>query len=307
MIRNHFGSSPEPVPCTFAAAVDDGERLAVLLPTPEEDGGFERHPFGLGAILTWARERPRAIEVVAPVDQAPALARHAEGFAHVSVSVIDQTALATAAPAPLPSVPLLSPAAEAHRGLFESVGAVPVDDFGHLVAEVVGLEIGRVDGVTGQLSVGVGTTDRELHAYVHVDIPAEQSLRRAAELVRSIRRSGAPGHPLNRRGRQRWLRAIAHAEPALVDADRLELLPPLGPRLLQLGPEPAAAWDPGARSLFVFSAGVDLEAVPVATDYRRRHRADRTVLVIPERDALPAIRAMSDCAGIEIRAMAVPF
>lgn len=307
VIRNHFGSSPQPAPCTFAAAVDDGERLAVLLPVPEQDDGLERRPFGLGAILAWAGGRERPIEIVAPVDQAPVLARHAEDFGHVSVSVLDQTALARAAPAPLPRVPLLSPAAEAHRSLFESVGAVAVDDFGHLVAEVVGLEIGRVDGVTGQLSVGVGTADRELNARVHGDVPAEQSLRRAAELVKSIRRPGAPGHPLNRRGRQRWLRAIAHSEPTLVGAARVELLPPLGPRFLQLGPEPAAAWDPDARSVFVFSAGVDLEAVPVATDYRRRHGAERTVLVVPERDALPAIRTMAGSAGIEIHTMAVPF
>ncbi len=35
----------------------------------------------------------------------------------------------------------------------------------------------------------------------------------------------------------------AYADPAVLDSGPLEMLPPLGERLLQLGPEPCAAID----------------------------------------------------------------
>jgi hypothetical protein len=182
-----------------------------------------------------------------------------------------------------------------------------VDDFGCLVAEVEGLEIGRASGDDGDLEIGIGTADRELHGYVHTDSDPADSLRRAAALIRSIRRPGAPGHPLNRRGRQRWLRSLAHLDPRVVGADELAPLPPLARRMLQLGPEPAAGLDRSSSTLYVFSVGIDPELVPEATDYRRRHRPARTVVVTTVGDRFGATMDLASGVGIGSMTMNAPW
>ncbi|NNF52936.1 MAG: hypothetical protein HKN03_00690 [Acidimicrobiales bacterium] len=235
------------------------------------------------------------------------MARQAQSFEGISVWTLEQTSIEPVEAEPLPEVPPIGSPAEAHRALFESVGADVVDDFGRLVAEVRGLEIARSDAITGQLEIGVGTADRELHGYVHSGTDPSEFLAKAADFARSIRSSGAPGHPLNRQGRQRWLRSAAFHDPSLLNAGILEMLPPLDSRVLQLGPEPAAAIDRSTNTLYVFVAGVDPEAVPVASDYQLRHTPAATVIVTTELDRFPATEEIAASVGIRTRALPSPW
>ena len=287
--------------------MSDGERLAILLPERADDDGSDLRVFGLGSVLIWARRNPLPVVVVAPRFTAGALARQAQSFEGISVWALEQTSIELVAAEPLASVPDIGSAAEAHRALFESAGADVVDDFGRLVAEVRGLEIARSDAVTGQLEIGVGTADRELHGYVHSGTDPSEFLAKAAEFARSIRSFGAPGHPLNRQGRQRWLRSSAFHDPSLLGVVDLEMLPPLDSRILQLGPEPAAAIDRSTNTVYVFVAGVDPEAVPVATDYQRRHNPAATVIVTTEQDRFPATEEIATSVGIRMQTLPSPW
>ena len=293
--------------CGFAAAVADSERVAILLPDKSDDDGVDVREFGLGSVLIWGRNQTLPIVVVAPSDRAATLARQAEAFPQLSVAVLDGTTLADVVAAELPAIPILSEAARARTDMFEAVGALAVDDFGRLIAEVEGLEIARSEAETGDLAIGVGTADRELHGYVHSHQDSLVSLQNAADTVREVRQQGAAGHPLNRRARQRWLRWSVYANPPAVGASRLEMLPPLDERVLQLGPEPCAALDPDTNTLYVFSAGIDPEVVPSATDYRRRHNPARTVIVTSEPDAFPVTEQIAGSAGIELATVPAPY
>ncbi len=284
----------------------DEDRCAILLPDRSEDDGNDVRQFGVGSVLIWARNETRPIVVVVPEDRAGELARQAQDFETISVWMLDGTTVTEAAVSPLASIPALSEAALGRAELFESVGASAVDDFGRLVAEVEGLEIARADD-DGQIQVGVGTADRELHGYVHTHVDPAESLEKAATMVRSVRAMGAASHPLNRRARQRWLRSVAFQQPSLLGAEVLTLLAPLGERILQLGPEPAAALDPSTNVLYVFSAGIDPDVVPIATDYRRRHQPDRTVIVTSHRDRFPATESIAAMVGIETLTMDAPY
>ncbi len=306
VLRNRFGFEPEPVSCGFAAAAGNAERVGVLLPQRSDDVGNDERDFGLGSVLIWARRETREIVVIAPSDRAGTLARQATHFPGVNIYTIEGTTLAETTPEELDPIPELTDAALGRADLIRSVGARPVDDFGYLIAEMHGLEIARVDR-DGTMQIGVGTADRELHGYVHVNTDPAESLRRAAEMVSAVRARGASSHPLNRRARQRWLRSALADNPSVVGAERLDLLPPLGERVLQLGPEPAASLDSTANTVYVFSAGIDPDVVPLATDYRRRHDPERTVIVTSHRDAFPATASIAAAAGIEIVAVDAPY
>ena len=124
----------------------DADRVAILLPAKTDDDGADVREFGLGSVLIWGRRESLPIVVVAPADRAGLLTRQAVAFEQLSVVVLDGTSLADVDSAELPKVPELGAEALARTELFESVGAVPIDDFGRLVAEVQGLEIARADG-----------------------------------------------------------------------------------------------------------------------------------------------------------------
>jgi hypothetical protein len=280
--------------------------VAILLPERSDDDGSDVRDFGLGSVLLWGRSQSLPIEVIAPAHRAPELARRAAGFDRIAVWTLDGTSIVEAQPLPLPEVPGLSAATLQHTELFQSVGALAVDDFGRLIAEVEGLEIARVDS-SGDLSIGVGAADRELHGYVHGHQDVAVSLNKAAVAVRSIRRQGPAGHPLNRRARQRWLRWSAYADPSALDAGSLEMLPPLGERLLQLGPEPCAAIDPETDTVYVFSSGIDPDVVPVATDYRLRHSPGHTVIVTSVADVFHATAEIALMVGIETTTIPAPY
>ncbi len=283
----------------------------------------------LGPALIWA-ERNEIAEldlVTDNADDAAGLARRAEAFVTTELPIrvwsVSATELAPAVPAPIATVPVLSPEEWAFAAIMSEAGARPVDDHGRLVAETAGLEVGRVriaedhEENAGQavLDVGVGQADRELHQLVHTNMDADTALRRAIAAVVAHRQPGASPHPLNRMARERWLRAIVLETPSLVGADELRALPPLRPRATVLGDVPCAAMGPTSGdtaappTIVVCSTGVDLDLVPEAADYRQREDPTaRLVLVIPERDRYPvAERLVSRLTNAELISTAVPW
>jgi hypothetical protein len=193
-----------------------------------------------------------------------------------------------------------------------AAGAEPVVEHGVLRGEVLGLEVARVvvDGEGAYIEVGVGKHDRHAQRLVHGDEPTADALARAVATVAAHRRSDAPRHPLNRLAPERWLRARVVAEPALVGAAHLAPVPSPVDRddLRQPAPAPAAGSDVEGRPLLIVcSTGVDVDLVPVAVDARLADGRDpRLVLVVPERDDHPLLRALAAALREPAEVMTVP-
>ncbi len=201
-----------------------------------------------------------------------------------------------AQPGPVAVPPVLPAAYWALAGLITEAGARPIDDNGQLVAEVAGLEVGRVvvppslDGdAAPTIEVGVGQADRELSTLVHTGDDVNTGLRRVvAAVVQHRRGHGDSHHPLSRLARERWLRALVLDRPELVDAAELSPLVPLRPRQGLVRAEPSAAAGTlrsGQPVVVVAMVGIDLDLIPEAADYRARWNPEAAiVLVLPERD-----------------------
>ncbi|MGF1596438.1 MAG: hypothetical protein ACFCVK_05835 [Acidimicrobiales bacterium] len=248
----------------------------------------------LGPALRWAASRgaPR-LELLA-LAAAGDLARRAALLASgpgpiVTVWRVEGAEVSPARPAPVATPPVLPAAHWALAGVMTEAGARPVDDHGLLVAEVAGLEVGRVvEGDHGPtIDVGVGQADRELSQLIHHDDDPGQGLRRVIGAVAAHRRSGSH-HPLTRLARQRWLRSVVVDDPSLVGAERLDPLVPLRPRRHLDPRQPSAAAGhraDGTPLVVVAAAGIDLDLVPEAADYRQRWNPEaELLLVMPERD-----------------------
>lgn len=264
----------------------------------------DRAERSLGPALLWARRHGVARLAVLVDDSAEegtagVLARRAGLFADPPVVLaVAGSAAHVAVPARPMVFPELDPAVAAMAERIRAAGADPVPDDGTLVAEVNGLEVARVevDADGPWLDVGVGRNDRLAHRMLHGGHP-EPALARVVAEVAAHRRPGAPGHPLNRMARERWLRHEVIARPSLVGARRLTALPsPLRRRDLR-DPVPAPAHgddDEGRPIVVVCSTGVDPDLVPVAADVRLAVAPDaRLVLVVPEGDAHPATWALA--------------
>lgn len=251
---------------------------------------------GLGGLLRWAlASGADRLTVVAESGVAPGLARRASLLDYdIAVWSADGAEVEPAGAEPAPTPP---PIPEPHRRfvpVITETGARAIDDHGMLVAEVAGLEVGRVvDGDSGEpeLAVGVGQADRELQQYIHGHLDDDTNLRRAIAAVVRDRHPGTAAHPLTRVARQRWLRSTLMDDPSPLGLDRLEPVVPLRPRETVLGEEPAAA--EGNGTIVVCSVGVDLDLVPEAADYRNRDNPEADlVLVLPERDRELAVGAL---------------
>jgi hypothetical protein len=201
--------------------------------------------------------------------------------------------------------------------VISEAGARPVNDRGVLVAEVAGLEVGRVvDGPTGPtIDVGVGQADRELNLLVHGAGDPGAELRRVVAAVAEYR-SPRSHHPLSRLARERWLRSWLLDDPSRIDGAELEPLPPLRPRSGLLAAEPVAAAGRlrSGRSLVVVAmVGIDLDLVPEAADHRASHCAEagdpdaRLVIVVPERDHGPATALAYLVDDIDVIAVEPPW
>jgi hypothetical protein len=177
----------------------------------------------------------------------------------------------------------------------EAAGAEVVIEEGVVRAEVLGLEVaraGRDDDGHPRIEIGVGRHDRYAHALL-----GTTDLAAIVAQVRAGRRDGLPLSPANQLAPERWLRAVAIADPALVGTTHLELLPsPVRrPDLRRRAPAPAAGVDlDGQAIVVVFSVGVDPELVPAASDARQAVGGERRlVLAVPEGDDLPVMRRLA--------------
>lgn len=197
-------------------------------------------------------------------------------------------------------------------GVIAGSGATPVDDYGLLVAEVSGLEIGRVVdfGQGPIIEVGVGEADREMAHAVHSDASPAEGLSRVMSSVLVHRRAGSH-HPLARIGRERWLRSTLIDDPGIIGAAELVALPPLVPRdgLNLASPAAAAGSDSSGQPIVVVSMiGIDLDLLPEAADYRERHKPDaRLVVTVPERDLAISSRLITGLHNAEVQAIPEPW
>lgn len=290
---DHVGR-PMPEPTEFApgAALLDGDTAWVLL---------DRRPAErLGAALAWAlRSGATRLDLVAD-EGAGILARRAAEFdlpisvwqpAGRSLIPVDAAPLSPSDPAPDHH--------EALRPLIVEGGADPIVEHGVLTGEVRGLEVCRVvdDDTTGatRLEVGVGEHDREAFQMLHGDVPAVESLARIVETVARHRDVGAPQHPLNRLGAERFVRWRITDNPTLVGLDSVRPVAPPVPRTNLKDPVPCVALGdgPDGSRVVVCSSGVDLDLVPFAADAATAHEGD-LLLVLPGRDR---VRAVDELAG----------
>ncbi len=264
----------------------------------------EDDPRAVGKALHWAGSKALAHVTILAEGWAGDLARRSELMSDPGASgVVDGPSIAVLAVVgstiePAVATPPVEPPPVpdeqwALAGIITETGARAIDDHGRLVAEVAGLEIGRVvdgpgDGLGPTIDVGVGQADRELTQLVHRDAQPGDGLRRVMATVAEHRRAGSH-HPLTRVGRERWIRSMLLDDPALVGAAELEPIVPLRPRagLNVTEPAPAAGTRiDGGPIVVVTMVGIDLDLVPEAADYRHRHDPEaEVVIVVPERDA----------------------
>lgn len=294
LVRDHLGVDEVPEASEFApgAALTVGDHAWVLL--DDQPGGR------LGAALLWAmRNGASDLHVVAEADTGR-LARRAAGFeVPIEVWHADGRSLLPAVAEPLPEPPPVPDHHESFRRLIVDGGAEPSVEHGVLVGEVRGLEVCRVvdDPHTGttRLEVGVGAHDREAFQMLHGDVPAVESLARIVETVARHRDVGAPQHPLNRLGAERFVRWRITDDPTLVGLDSVRPVAPPVPRTNLKDPVPCVALGdgPDGPRVVVCSSGVDLDLVPFAADAATAHEGD-LLLVLPERDR---VRAVDELAG----------
>jgi len=253
---------------------------------------------GRGLAWAWARDVSRLDLVVE--DDAGLVARRASQFAEPpAVWWLHGRDLHHVEPEPLSPSARPHPDALALAPMLEAAGADVVVEHGVVAGEILGLEIARV--VVGELGarieVGVGRQDREAFAMVHGDLPTEAALADVVATVRQYRTGSAEGHPLKRLAAERWLREVVIARPHLVGAADLHRVQGTVPRTNLKEPMPAAAAGTdldGRPVVVVTSVGVDLDLVPTAADVRlATEPGARLVLAVPERDDVPATRALA--------------
>lgn len=302
LVGDHTGAPPHDVEFAGGAAVAHLGEIFVL--------AADRRLLG-GALVLAARRSATRLHVVAE-SEAGILARRARHWSlPVDVWEADGRTLRPAAPADVRAPVALSSAHGRFAELIAAAGAEPVVEHGVLTGEVAGLEVCRVvdDPSSGEprLEVGTGAHDREIFALLHADRPTVDALTEVVSAVRRARSSGGGAHPLARLAPERALRARLVADPALVGASEVRPVPPPEPRTNLVDPAPSVAVataSDGNETMLVCSAGVDLDAVPVAVDVRMG-AALPTSLVVPVRDAVPAQRLLASLAVPPITVVAL--
>lgn len=291
--RDHFGLDSEQAvveaaPFGVLVRVDD----AVVVVSSVDDLGV------LGGVLVWLDRNPMATADLV-VEHHPGIhARRARLLApDVGIHGLAGTEIRPSAPEPIapphPTPGDLAPLV----AMIERSGAQAVIEDGIVRAEVAGLEVGRV--VTGtdasSLEVGVGRFDREAGVLLHAGRPVEPTLVDTIAQVRTHRSAGAVSHPVNRIGRERWLRELVRVDPALAGVSDPVLVEPIPPRVSLLEASAAAlvGLDAGRRVLVVCSVGVELGLVPATADLVVTHRPDEVRFVLPRRDRLPFLERLA--------------
>lgn len=297
LVRDHLGGEPVLDPGEFpgGAALRHGGDAWVLL--------AEQPARGLGGALAWAlRQGATGLHVVAE-SATGTLARRAAGFSvPISVWHAEGRTLLPGVAEPLPEQGEVPAAHREFEATIVEAGAEPRVEFGVLAGEVAGLEVCRVVDdpylhVT-RLEVGVGAHDREAFQALHGDRPAAQALAGVVSAVVDQRLGGVTGHPLSRLAGERLLRHRVVADPSLVGATSVAVMPPPVPRRNLKDPVPcvALAEVDGRPAVLVFSSGVDLDAVPFAVDARAALGVPDCRLVLPRRDAIEVQRMVAAAA-----------
>ncbi|QXC63178.1 hypothetical protein KSP35_10545 [Aquihabitans sp. G128] len=273
-----------------ATLVDPTARRAWVL----VEGDAERRLGGALAVSLRAGVEELHVIVDDPV-AAGIVARRASAFRFpVHVWRTEGRELVAVAPAATAADPAPAPEAELYRPVLRAADLEPVVEGGHLVGELLGLEVARVvvaDDGSAHVEAGVGRFDREVGAMMFAELGETDALARAVDIVRRYRTASAERHPLNHLVPERWLRSVLVARPELVGATSLRSVGSAVPRqsLNGEGVATAVGEDADGRPLVVVcSTGVYLDLVPSAADDRLTHGPDaRLVLAVPERDAVP--------------------
>lgn len=263
----------------------------------------------LGPALHWALRRGAdSLTLLAEPDVAPDLARRASLIDFdIEVRSVEGAEAVETTPRSAPAVPELDDDMWRVAAVIVDVGARVVDDHGRLVAEVYGLEVARIEdplALVGletsldnldpadryRIRIGVGEADRELHEYMNRGSGLNREADDRLELERIVSlvatRRIDPAHPLSRLARPRWLRSTVLDDPDLIELAELEAVAPLRPHPGVFDREPSAAYSKVDRVTVVCSAGVDLDLLPEAADYRQRLDPDsHLMVVVPHRDA----------------------
>ena len=290
-----------------AALVADGTVWVLAEDQPERS---------LGSALVWAgKQGARATELhLLAGGGAGTLARRAALFDRpVRVHAVEGTTLREAEPEPLRPPPPPDPRVEPLRALFEKVGAECVVEEGILRAEVLGLEVARVeiggDGVA-RLALGVGKHDRAAQREVRGDRQGADELFEVIRLVAEHRVPNGFGHAAYHLAPERWLRSVVLRRPGLVGAEHLEAAPSPVPRvdLRQLAQAPAAGVGPdGEPLLVVCSVGVDVDLVPAAVDaWLADGRRPRLRFCLPEGDDHAVTRELAGALVVPAEIVTVP-
>ena len=305
------------------AAVLVGQEAWVLV-----DGEASR---SLGGALSWAvRQSATSLNLIADSDLG-LLARRAAMFRFpISVWFPEDRELLPAIAEPLPEAPSPSPNHLDLSAMIEEAGATVNVEHGVVFGEVCGLEVCRVvdqptvglfaelgDVSTGsplldavddagglerrmyegvQLEVGVGANDREAFQLLHGDVPTVEALRGVVEAVEMHRAVDARQHPLNRLGKERFLRWRLEQEPGLIGMSEMAPAdsPVARPNLKDPVPCVARAESANGVAMVVCSTGIDLDLVPFAADVQAIYD-DPVIVVTPERDLVAITR---DLAGL---------
>ena len=228
-------------------------------------------------------------------------------------------------PRPAVSPPLAPSDHLAFIGIIDAAGAEPVMEHGVLLAEVLGLEVGRVDEAEYDdgpvLLVGVGKHDRMANALMSSGgsgpLPGDEStattdvLARVVDVVRSLRVGGASPHPANLLRRDRWLRSVVLSTPSSVGAVELEPIAGLHPPELR-GAAVAAAFGQGVDGGSVVVAcaiSTDLDApldLADIGDLVLGSDGGRRVLVLPEGEDSSLVRRVASSLRVPMEIATVP-
>lgn len=296
--RDHFDvdlTTAEVSSAPFGVVVAVAERAVIVSSSPDLAV--------LGGVLVWSARNPRATLDLVVEHHGGVHARRAAVLApEIKVHVLDGARLAPASAAPF-EPPHATPGDVAPLvAMIERSGADVVVEDGIVRAEVAGLEVGRVvTGPSGSaLEVGVGRFDREAGVLLHSGRPVESTLVDTIDKVHEHRRPGVPGHPINRIGRERWLRAIVLADPGRFEVASVQAVEPVPPRTSLLDTRPAALVGRcGHRStLVVCTVGADLGLIPEVCDLVAVHQPEMVRILMPERDRLPYLEHLTERVAV---------
>lgn len=302
--RDHFhldteGASVDAAPFGVAVRVGSAAAATAVIVSSVDDLSV------LGGALVWLDRNPAGATHLIVEHHAGVHARRAAVLApDLQVYELDGSDVRDAAAAPIsephPTPDDITPLV----AMIERSGAQAVVEDGIVRAEVAGLEVGRVvTGPTGSsIEVGVGRFDREAGALLNADRPVEPTLVSTIDQVRKHRTAGAVAHPVNRIGRERWLRELVRVDPAIAGIAAPELVEPIPPRtsLLEASAAALLGADGDRRVLVVCSVGVELGLVPAVADLVAAHAPDEVRFVLPARDRFPYLERLVERLGLPV-------